>query len=198
MSSNHSMCSYEKDTPLSPSGTHKVKYHPHDEWDFHLDTTDKPIDLSLALPHYRARNQPVEHRMNMFIAGAAAPIKVKVCRHYPRSKFCLEIQAGTSDVTVWLPSDFKGQIHHSGRATFSAGFINRVIRNVRFNDPDCEEENFTEDDVVVCTRGRITFRMWDIQTCAPENPQKETLKRMFGYTRKAPQPDIDWDFLLDD
>ena len=100
-------------------------------------------------------------------------------------------------MTVWLPSDFKGHIHHSGKATFSAGFVNRILRQVRLNESD-NGEDLSEDDVVVCTHGRITFRMWDIQTGSPENCQVEALKRMFGCAKKAPETSIDWDFLLED
>jgi len=174
-----------------------VKYQPGDDWDFQLDIPNYPIDLSLVLPHYRARHQPVEHRMSMFIGNESAPIKVKICRHYSRSRFYLEVQAGTSDVTIWLPSDFMGQIHHTGKACFSAGFTNRIMQNARLNEPEYDE-TYDEDDVVVCTQGRITFRMWDIQTQAPECTQREALKRMFGCTRKAPETAIDWDFLLED
>ncbi|KAF9466268.1 hypothetical protein BDZ94DRAFT_1251551 [Collybia nuda] len=203
MSTDHSMLSTstcEKLSPLlhaSTSGTHKVKYTPHEDWDFHLDIAHKPIDLSLALPHYRARYQPVDHRMSMFVGSESAPIRVKVCRYYPQSKFYLEVQGGSSDVTVWLPSDFRGQIHHSSKASFSAGFVNRIMQNVRLNDPEYNEI-YSEDDVIVCTQGHITFRMWDIQTCAPEKPHKEAFRRMFGCTRRAPETAIDWDFLLDD
>lgn len=119
------------------------------------------------------------------------------CRQYPRSRFYLEIQAGASDVTVWLPSDFRGQINYTGEARFSAGFINRILRNSRVNEPEYDGM-CDEDGVVICTHGRIMFKMWDIQTSAPENIHKETLKRMFGLTRKAPETAIDWDFLLED
>jgi len=199
MSSDHSTySSFEKGTHLiHPCGTHRVKYQPDDDWDFHLDAPHKLIDVSLALPHYRARNQPLDHRMNMFVGGETAPIRARICRYNARSKFYLEIQGGASDVTVWLPSDFKGHIHHSGKATFSAGFVNRILRQVRLNESDSGED-FSEDDVVVCTRGRITFRMWDIQTGSPENGQMEALKRMFGCTKKAPETSINWDFLLED
>jgi len=46
----------------------------------------------------------------------------------------------------------------------------------------------------------VTFRMWDVRTCAPEKPQKELLKRMFSSCRskKAPETAINWDFLLED
>jgi hypothetical protein len=100
---------------------------------------------------------------------------------------------------VWLPSDFKGQIHHSGKAAFSPGFINRILRNVRINEP--EAHNFyNEDNVVVVTRGHVTFRMWDVQTSRPENTRKELLSRLFSCSYKAPEHDtaIDWDFLLKD
>jgi hypothetical protein len=40
--------------------------------------------------------------------------------------------------------------------------------------------------------------MWDVNACAPENTQKETLKRMFGCKHRAPETTIDWDFLLAD
>jgi len=197
-----------------------VKYHPDEDWDFHLETIQKPIELSLVLPHYRARNQPVEHRMAMFVGSETGPVKLKVvriippsihkhqrltivplltqCRHIPRSKFYLEIQGATSDVTIWLPSDFKGQIHYSGRASFSAGFINRIMQNVRLNEDPYNGVLLNEDDVVVHTRGNITFRMWDIQTCAPENTHREALKRIFGCARRSPETTIDWDFLLED
>jgi len=203
MSSDHSIySSYEKGMTQQASptcGLYKVKYQPNEDWDFYVDVEHKPIDLSLTLPHYRARNQPVDHRMSMFVGSGTAPVRVKVCRHYPRSKFYLEVQGGTSDVTIWLPSDFRGQIHHSSKATFSAGFVNRVLGNVRFNEPYTKEDP-SEDVVVVCTHGHITFRMWDIQTGAPENCRMEKLKRMFGCTKKSESPEatIDWDFLLED
>ncbi len=153
----------------------------------------------------------------MSIANDAAPIKLKIvrlsltrvfimplmlclymqCRNCQRSNFCLEIVADTSDVTIWLPSDFKGQIRYSGRPTFSAGFVNRIMRNVRFTER-LTEPSFNEDDVVVSTDGHVTFRMWDVQTCAPEVVHKEALHRLFGCKRKAPETTIDWDFLLKD
>jgi hypothetical protein len=107
------------------------------------------------------------------------------------------VVAETSDITIWLPSDFKGKIHHTGKPRFSAGFVNRILKNVRLNEPDVGE-SYGEDNVVVVTRGRVTFRMWDVKTCTPENTQKESLRRMFGCSRKAPETTIDWDFLIKD
>jgi hypothetical protein len=105
-------------------------------------------------------------------------------------------------VTVWLPSDFHGHIrfHPTCKTAYSAGFANKILQNVRLNDPVIDlEESYTEDDVVIVTRGRITFRMWDVQSCSPENTHKEALKRIFGGSaRKNPRKGIDWDCLLKD
>ena len=39
------------------------------------------IDVSLVLPHYRAHNQPFDHRLSMYAGtDSDAPIKVKVVR----------------------------------------------------------------------------------------------------------------------
>ena len=47
--------------------------------------------------------------------------------------FYLEVQAHTSDVTVWLPSDFKGRIRCASLRSvrFSAGFHNNIMPHVR-------------------------------------------------------------------
>jgi len=201
-----SLCSSAESVSLSeklgvlltePHGIHKIHYRPSSDWDFILETK-KPIDMTLALPHYRARKQPVDHRLKMFIGAANAPIKLKVCRPVPRCKFYLEIRAGTSDATVWLPSDFRGHIHHSRRVIYSAGFVNRIMANVRINEDSCDHWDI--DEVVVHTRGTVTFRMWDVHTNAPENIRKEKLKRIFGGSKKPEgmRRGIDWDFLLDD
>jgi len=200
MSSDHSTLSFDKPTLIKSiyQGSHKVKYQVDSDWDFQLVGGQIPIDLSLILPHYRARNQPVDHRLSTFVANDSAPIKLKVCRSFP-SKFYLEILAETSDVTVWLPSDFKGQIRHPGKATFSPCFTKRILRNVRLNERE-SQESYNEDSVVVVTRGQVTFRMWDVQTSSPENTRKDLLSKLFGCSRKAPEHEtaIDWDFLLKD
>lgn len=120
------------------------------------------------------------------------------CRPVPRCKFYLEVRAKTSNVTVWLPSDFKGHIRHSGRASYSAGFVNRILSNVRFNEDTLDQ--WDTDEVVVDTTGAVTFRMWDVRAAAPENSRKETLKRMFRGSQKPEgvRRGINWDFLLDD
>ncbi|KAK2460629.1 hypothetical protein APHAL10511_007099 [Amanita phalloides] len=206
MSSDHSLplSDYnEKDQsllePVISRGSYRVKYRGQNKWDFVLDMPQrpKPMDTSLILPHYRARHQPVDHRMSMFVSSETSPIRLKICRSVASSRFYLELRALSSDVTVWLPSDFKGQIYHTGKATFSSGFTNRIMRNVRFND-DFFYDQPMEDVVVVCTTGQVTFRMWDVRTCSPEIPHKEAMRRMFGCVRKVPETTINWDFLLED
>jgi len=102
-----------------------------------------------------------------------------------------------------LPSDFHGQIRcdPARKIVFSAGFVNKILQNVRLNTPVVDpEEACTTDDLVIITRGRITFRMWDVQSCSPENSHKEALKRIFRgpSSRKNPGASIDWDCLLKD
>ncbi|KAH9934961.1 uncharacterized protein B0H18DRAFT_1082689 [Fomitopsis serialis] len=113
-----------------PTGSHRVKYHgagDHSIWDFALETEHRPVDVSLVLPHYRARNQPFDHRLSMYVRSERAEsMKVKV--------FQLEVHsASNADITIWLPSDFRGRIHrsaHCRRVSFSAGFTNRIMQNV--------------------------------------------------------------------
>ncbi|KAI0691013.1 hypothetical protein BC835DRAFT_1407360 [Cytidiella melzeri] len=125
-----------------PNGSHRVKYQgapSHSMHDFLLEAERRPIDISLALPHFRARNQPIGHRLAMYVGNdSAEPIKVKVCRNFTTArstKFHLEVHSSSSaDITVWLPSDFRGHIHrssHCKRVSFSAGFTNRIMQNVQ-------------------------------------------------------------------
>ena len=72
--------------PPSPtSGTHKVKYHAREDRDFQLHVDHLPIDLTLIIPHYRAHNQPVDHKLSMDIRTQSASTKLKVVR-LPSSK----------------------------------------------------------------------------------------------------------------
>ncbi|CCM05045.1 uncharacterized protein FIBRA_07247 [Fibroporia radiculosa] len=120
-----------------PTGSYRVKYRGSGGWDFALETEYRPVDVSLVLPHHRARNQPLDHRLTMYVGSESAEsIKVKVCRNFlpaRRTKFRLEVHSSSdADVTIWLPSDFKGHIHRSEkcrRISFSAGFTNRIMRN---------------------------------------------------------------------
>ncbi len=71
------------------------------------------------------------------------------------------------------------------------------MRNACINEPFAEE-SANEDDIFVHTKGHVTFRMWDIQACAPENVPKESIRRLFGCTRRAQETAVDWDFLIED
>lgn len=71
-----------------PTGSQRVRFHgagPHYSWDYALETAHRPVDVALVLPHYRARNQPVDHRLSMLISSTAAqPVKVKVVSYLPQ------------------------------------------------------------------------------------------------------------------
>jgi len=138
----------------------------------------------------------------MFIASLSAPVKLKVCRAFPRMKFYLEVQGGLSPVTLWLPSDFTGRIHlacsSAHKPTFSPGFVNSILPHVRINAEEvCAYDG--EDEVVVRTTGKVTLKMWDIAAGAPERKSRERWRRLLGCSSmKTPEATIDWDFLLDD
>jgi hypothetical protein len=195
--------------------SNKVKYHgAGDDWDFALETEQEPIDVSLVLPHYRARNQPLDHRMNMYVSSDDGDVRVKVCRTFSshRCAFYLEVSATTSDVTVWLPSDFQGKIHlHSpaspsaqpSKLTLSPGFSNKIMRNVQLflDSKRSDGENWNPDsldEVDIQAGGNVSLKMWDVKTSAPEVRSKETLKKIFRYKTKKPIKRVNWDFLLDD
>lgn len=60
------------------AGLHKVKYHgTGEDWDMTIEN-EKAVDVSLVLPHHRARTQPLDYRMNMHVASEEGDIKVKV------------------------------------------------------------------------------------------------------------------------
>lgn len=74
-----------------------------------------------------------------------------------------------------------------------------MMANVRVNEAMSMDDNWDSDEVWVDTRGLVTFRMWDVHTNAPESQPKETLKRIFCSTsKKLPERNITWDFLLED
>jgi len=62
------------------TGTHKIKYHAREDRDFQLHVDQLPVDLTLIIPHYRAHNQPVDHKLSMDIKARSASIKLKVVR----------------------------------------------------------------------------------------------------------------------
>lgn len=202
--------------------SHKVKYQgAGDHWDCLLESEHEPIDVSLVLPHYRARNQPLQHRMNMYVASEEGDLRVKVCRPFSshRCAFYLEAFSSTSDVTVWLPSDFQGRINiystssssstsslstSRSKLVLSPGFSNKIMRNVQlFLDSEPFQgshgsETDGLDGVDIRTGGNVSLKMWDVKTCAPEVKSRETLKRIFCSRTKKPVKGVNWDFLLDD
>ncbi|KAH8833901.1 hypothetical protein DL96DRAFT_1578792 [Flagelloscypha sp. PMI_526] len=185
----------------SPSGTHRVHYKPNSDWDYTLTVSghNKAVDVDLVLPHFRAKNQPADHRLNIYLANYLGPIKAKICRSVSRTKFYCEIRGGQSDIIVYIPSDFKGQLRYKAkRAHFSPIVAEQILPHCRSINkvlPDTADD----DHIVVSTHGNVTFRMWDILSGAAEPTAPEGLKKLFGYPRRSPSPnsDSEWDFLLD-
>lgn len=128
-----------------------------------------------------------------------------------RCGFYLEVVSSTSDVTVWLPSDFHGKVHlHSGslsntrsKATLSPGFSNKIMPNIQLflDDADRLDGELWSpdsiDEVDIQTRGNVSLKMWDVRTSAPEVKSKETLRRIFGSKTKKTSKRVNWDFLLE-
>jgi hypothetical protein len=73
----------------SSTGSQKIKYESSSDWDFHLDVSqaNMAVDLALVLPHCRARHQPPEHRLNMFIGAESSPVKLKAVSTISRISF---------------------------------------------------------------------------------------------------------------
>jgi len=175
-----------------PVGSHRVKYRgagEHSAWDFTLETDHRPIDVSLVLPHYRARNQPLDHRLSMYVGnGNADSIKVKVCRNFlptRTTKFHLEVHSpSNADVTIWLPSDFKGHIHRSARCrkiSFSAGFTNRIMQNVCLTQ--------SRRPSIVSTTDGTTFQYSDIYISDDAGVYSEKEKWNAGYISGGAEED---------
>ncbi|KAH9955632.1 hypothetical protein BC827DRAFT_1261994 [Russula dissimulans] len=198
------------------TGTHKVHYQPHSQWDFVADEDERPVDLSLVLPHYRARNQPTGHRMSMFV-HSRGEIKSTICRQSSRTPFHLSVHSSsTAPVTLYLPSDFCGKIFLSSpqpKVSLSSGFRNNVVPRVHFarisGPRDKMMEAFDDDgtdEVEIHAAGHITLRMWDVVEGAQESVAREAWRKMCrratsSKNLRAEQRNreaIDWDFLLDD
>ncbi|KAN0130374.1 hypothetical protein V8E53_011775 [Lactarius tabidus] len=194
------------------TGTHKIHYQPQQQWDFTTDADDHPVDLSLVLPHYRARSQPTGHQMSMYV-HSSGEIKSTICRQSSRTPFFLSIDSsGTAPVTLYLPSDFCGRINlsSSSNVSLSAGFKNHILPHVRFSLLSNSQCNITgerdSDEVEIRAAGRVTLRMWDVVEGTAEKAARETLRKFCRRvassknlrTEQRTQQAIDWDFLLDD
>ncbi|KAI0253782.1 hypothetical protein BJV78DRAFT_1152638 [Lactifluus subvellereus] len=180
------------------TGTHKVHYQPHQQWDFVADADERPVDVALVLPHYP------ELTSSLRLQSSRTPFFVSV--H----------SSGTAPVTLDLPSDFSGRICLSSSApkiTFSAGFTNNILPRVRFarisksqhRKVDANGENGF-DEVEIHAPGHITLRMWDVAEGAPESLAREAWRKMCrratsskgSWAEQQARQAIDWDFLLDD
>lgn len=131
-----------------------------------------------------------------------------------RCAFYLQVaSASSSDVTVWLPSDFDGTIYlqskagsgHRPRLSMSPGFSNHILKNTKLylEDQKSGSENGAGatdsfDLVEITTSGTVHLKMWDVRTCAPEVKSRETFVKFFGLTKKKETNHHDWDFLLED
>lgn len=62
-------------------GSHAVRYQPGSAWDCVVESGSDSIDVALTLPHFRARHQPADHRLNMLIATRSSPIRAQIVRH---------------------------------------------------------------------------------------------------------------------
>lgn len=197
------------------TGPHKVKYHgTGEDWDMTIEN-EKGVDVSLVLPQHRARTQPLDYRMNMYVTSEG-DMKVKVCRPMTSHRCAFNLQvvsSSSSDVTIWLPSDFDGTIYLQSKSgsgsrpklSISPGFSNHILKNAklwldsqRFGNESGVGCTDGSDLVDITTSGTIHLKMWDVRTSAPEVKSKETFAKFFGLTKKKPTNHLNWDFLLED
>ena len=131
-----------------------------------------------------------------------------------RCAFYLQVtSASSSDVTVWLPSDFDGTIclqskagsGHRPRLSMSPGFSNHILKNAKLYLDDQTSGSEARagatdsfDLVNITTSRTVHLKMWDVRTCAPEVKSRETFVKLFGLTKKKTTNHHNWDFLLED
>ena len=128
--------------------------------------------------------------------------------------FNLQVVAGTSDVTLWIPSNFKGFVTYvagdKGRksASFSPAFVDCVLPHAFINRP--VPKSWAGDRVAVQTTGSVTFRVWDVFAKAPE--KTDVWRKVFGSsggatvmgdnrrasTQSQKDQGLNWDFLIED
>jgi hypothetical protein len=106
------------------------------------------------------------------------------CRHCLNRPFNLQILGTTSDVTVYVPSNFQGFISYantSSPSTFQTTTTTTTTKSSTSNPPSIRSSpTFTDlvlpnahvnmpvprtwqgDQITVATGGRITFRVWDV------------------------------------
>ncbi len=135
-------------------------------------------------------------------------------RHCLNRPFNLQVVAGTSDVTLWIPSNFKGFITYvagdKGRksASFSPAFVDCIVPHACINRP--VPKAWAGDRVAVQTTGSVTFRVWDVFAKAPE--KTDVWRKVFGSsggatvmgdnrrasTQSQKDEGMNWDFLIED
>ena len=131
-----------------------------------------------------------------------------------RCAFYLQVaSASSSDVTVWLPSDFDGTIYlqsrsgsgHRPKLSVSPGFSNHILKNTKLylDGQNAGAEGGAGgtdgfDLVDITASGTVHLKMWDVRTSAPEVKSRETFVKLFGLTKKKTTNHHNWDFLLED
>jgi len=187
-------------------GTHKISYRPGEDFDFEASTEHAPIDVDLAMPPHRPKQQPEHHRTGMFLSSESGPISARVCRHCLNRPFLLEVvSGGASDVTVWVPSNFKGFITYTGasRVAYSPGFAAYVLPNASVNSG--VPKSWVGDELLIQTGGNVSLRVWDVFSKTAEVQKKDVWKKVFGGSERRalqmqqpPSAALNWDFLLED
>src|ERR1700753_1772314 len=96
-----------------------------------------------------------------------------------RCAFYLQVATSSSDVTVWLPSDFDGTIYLQSktgsesrpRLCISPGFSNHILKNAKMylDGQPCGSKSGVNsadgfDLVDISTSGTIHLKMWDVRT----------------------------------
>ena len=128
-----------------------------------------------------------------------------------RCSFYLQVASTSSDMTVWLPSDFDGTIclqskpGSRARLSISPGFSNHILKNaIMYLDGHISgggsgaNTTVGSDLVDIITSGTVHLNMWDVRTSSPEVKSKETFAKLFGLNKKKPTNHHNWDFLLED
>jgi len=156
-------------------------------WDHDLDH-DRPVDVKFEVKCIG------EGRRGRIRVQSEKEIKIIISRVTDSDEFYLRIDA-QEPLTLYLPSNFRGAIDVKScpnRPSFSPGLRNRMrhdglehgdVDQVYLINTNRFPNGVDEDEVVIRTEGRITLRMWDMRTDAPENVWWETLRWLFKFVQ---------------
>jgi len=104
----------------------------------------------------------------MAVRAADDDLQITVTRVAQHVAFRLQVDARSSDIAVWLPSDFHGAVFCNGKVTGSPAFYRHVLPNIRFNETFVIHEQgevpLGRDFVSIQTSGNVMFRVWDVRT----------------------------------